>query len=297
MSISRATPLRQIKGIGPSYSRILTQRGIASAGDLLLLFPETYLDFSQVTAQPVVDEERLYAFDVESTRLSRNFKKRISLLTVKGRIASLPVRLIFFNRPYLLQSLQGEKKLYVLGRIEDRAGVWQMVNPQLAPENRPGAILPRYRPLEGLKGGTLRKIIAGVLADWRDEGETLPDLAVQRHGFPSLTVALRAIHHPRTLDAAAIDKMKARFIYGEFLFFQLELQTIRRFFGGRARIHRYRFDNEFRQTLNRRLPFVLSAEQTEAFGAIVNDLNAPQAMRRLLQGEVGSGKTIVAFMA
>ena len=297
MSISQDTPVEQIKGIGPSYSRILARRGIACAGDLLLLFPETYLDFSRVAEQPVPDEERLYAFTVDRVRLSRNFKKRISLLTVKGKIGSLPVCLVFFNQPYLLQSLSREKLIYAYGRIENRDGVWQMVNPQLAPENRPGQIVARYKPLATLKGGNLRKIIAGILAAWQDERETLPEMVMRRHGFPGFAIALRSIHQPTVLDAPAIEKMKARFIYSEFLLFQLELQFIRDYFRGRRRLHRYHFSNDIRLAIDRRLPFTLSEEQITAFSEIVNDLSAPQTMQRLLQGEVGSGKTIVAFLA
>jgi ATP-dependent DNA helicase RecG len=297
LNISQDTPVEQIKGIGPSYSRILVRRGITSAGDLLLLFPETYLDFSRVAEQPVLDEERLYAFIVDRVRLSRNFKKRISLLTVKGKIGSLPVCLVFFNQPYLLQSLSREKQIYAYGRIENRDGVWQMVNPQLAPENRPGQIVARYKPLGTLKGGNLRKIIAGILAAWQAERETLPDMVMRRHDFPSLAIALRSIHQPTVLDTPTIEKMKARFIYSEFLLFQLELQFIRNYFRGRRRLHRYRFSNAIRLAIDRRLPFTLSGEQITAFSEIVNDLSAPQTMRRLLQGEVGSGKTIVAFLA
>jgi len=297
LSISQGTPVEQIKGIGPSYTRILSRRGIASAGDLLLLFPETYLDFSRVAEQPVLDEERLYIFNVDRVRLNRNFKKRSSLLTIKGKIGSLPVCLVFFNQPYLLQSLSREKQIYAYGRIENRAGIWQMVNPQLAPENRPGQIVARYKPLGTLKGGNLRKIIAEILATWKDERETLPAMALRRHGFPSLSIALRSIHQPTVLDMPTIEKMKARFIYSEFLLFQLELQFIRNYFRGRRRLHRYRFSNDIRQAINRRLPFTLSGEQITAFSEIVNDLSAPQTMQRLLQGEVGSGKTIVAFLA
>jgi ATP-dependent DNA helicase RecG len=297
LSISQNTPVEQIKGIGPSYSRILTRRGINSAGDLLLLFPETYLDFSKVAEQPVLDEERLYAFTVDRVRLNRNFKKRISLLTVKGKIGSLPVCLVFFNQPYLLQSLSREKQIYAFGRIENRDGVWQMVNPQLAPENRPGQIVARYKPLATLKGGNLRKIIAAILAAWQDEPETLPEMVMRRHGFPSSSTALRSIHQPLVLDTPTIDKMKARFIYSEFLLFQLELQFIRNYFRGRRRLHRYHFSNDIRLAIDRRLPFTLSGEQITAFSEIVNDLSAPQTMQRLLQGEVGSGKTIVAFLA
>jgi ATP-dependent DNA helicase RecG len=297
LNTPRNATLENIKGIGPSYRGILNRRGIHGPGDLLLLFPETYLDFSTVTEQPVPGEERLFSFSVERVHLSRNFKKKISLLTVKGKIGSLPVSLVFFNQPYLLPSLKAEKRLFVLGRIENRAGAWQMVNPQLAPDNRPGQVIPRYRPLASLKGGNLRKIIAGILAAGQEERETLPEMVVRRHGFPGRADALRVIHQPRAADLPFVEKMKARFVYSEFLFFQLELQFIRDFFSGRRRIHRYRFSNDIRLAIDRRLPFTLSEEQVAAFSEIVNDLQAPRPMQRLLQGEVGSGKTIVAFLA
>jgi ATP-dependent DNA helicase RecG len=143
----------------------------------------------------------------------------------------------------------------------------------------------------------LRKIIAGILDSRLDERETLPEMVMRRHDFPSLAIALRSIHQPIVLDAPAIEKMKARFIYSEFLLFQLELQFIRNYFHGRRRLHRYHFSNTIRQAINSRLPFSLSGEQIAAFSEIVNDLSAPQTMQRLLQGEVGSGKTIVAFLA
>ncbi len=297
MSICQDTPLEKVKGIGPSYARILAKRGIVAAGDLLLLFPEAYLDLSRVAEHPLPGQEALYAVNVERVRLSRNFKKRSSLITLLGRIGQLPVRLVFFNQPYLLPVLQGERRLYAFGRLEKRAETWQMVNPQLAPENRPGQVVPRYRPLATLKGGNLRKIIAGILDAWEDEREPLPEMVMRRHGFPGRIDALRAIHRPRVEDLSNIEKMKARFIYGEFLNFQLELQSIREYFSGRRRLHRYRFSNEMRLSIDRLLPFRLSLEQAHAFADIVNDLSAERTMQRLLQGEVGSGKTIVAFLA
>ena len=297
MSISQETPLDKIKGIGPSTSLILTRRGIKNAGDLLLLFPETYMDFSKVTEQPVPGKDALYAVSVDRVHLSRNFKKRASLITMKGKIGPLPVCLVFFNQPYLLPALKKEKQVYVFGAMEKRNGAWQMVNPQLAPENRPGQVMARYKPLAALKGGNLRKIIAGILDAWSDEQEPLPEMAMRRHGFPGWIAALRTIHRPRAEDLPEIEKMKARFIYSEFLYFQLELQYIRAFFSGRRRLQRYHFSNEIRLAIDRRLPFRLSPEQVHAFSEIVNDLSAPRTMQRLLQGEVGSGKTIVAFLA
>jgi ATP-dependent DNA helicase RecG len=297
LNISPETPLEKVRGIGPSYAAILARRGMRQAGDLLLYFPDAYLDMSRVAERPLPNQDVLYAVEIERVRLARNFKKRNSLLALQGRIGPLPVRLVFFNQPYLLPALKNERRIHAYGRLEKRDGTWQMVNPQLAPDNRPGQVVARYRPLATLKGGNLRKIIAGMLDAWRDEKEPLPDMAVRRHGFPRRFDALRVIHRPRAEDLPHIEKMKARFIYAEFLDFQLELQSIRDYFRGRRRLHSYRFSNDTRMTVNQRLPFPLSPEQVLAFEAIVNDLSAPRTMQRLLQGEVGSGKTIVAFLA
>jgi ATP-dependent DNA helicase RecG len=297
LTITRDTPLEELKGIGPGFSAVLRRRGIASAGDLLLHFPEAYLDLTRVETEIVPAEERLYAFTVDRARVSRNFKRRSSLLRAEGRIGERKVSLAFFNQPYLLQALQGRETAYLYGRVEERGDGWQMVNPLLVPGNRPGGILPRYRPLGTMKAGTLRKVIAAALTDWRDDDDPLPEALRRRHAFPAMAAALRAIHQPAALDAGTIETMKERFIYAELLFFQLELQRVRAAFRGRRRLHRYRFSDALRRSIDRRLPFRLSAEQEEAFSAIVNDLRSPRTMQRLLQGEVGSGKTIVAFLA
>ena len=297
MSVTQDTPVEELKGIGPGYGDLLRSRGIASAGELLLHFPESYLDFTRVENDPAPGREGLYAFAPGRVRLSRNFKKRSSLLKAEGQICGRPVCLVFFNQPYLLAALHGKELVYAYGAIEEREGRWQMVNPLLAPGDRPGGILPRYRALGTLKAGTMRKVISGALAAWQDREETLPEMVLRRHGFPGTAEALRAIHQPEGFEPERIEKMKERFIYGEFLYFQLELQLIRDVFRKRRRLHRYRFTDAMRRAIDARLPFRLSEEQVSAFSAIVNDLRSPRTMQRLLQGEVGSGKTIVAFLA
>jgi ATP-dependent DNA helicase RecG len=297
LTITQHTPVEELKGIGPAFAAVLRHRGMATAGDLLLHFPESYIDLSRLQAVLLPGEDRLYAFAVRRARVSRNFKKRSSLLSAEGRIGGENVSLVFFNQPYLLDALRSGETAYVYGRVEARQGSWQMVNPLLVPPGSPGGVLPRYRPLGTLKAGRLRQVIAAALAGWRDDGEALPEALRRRHGFPSCAEALRAIHQPAELDAEKIEKMKERFIYAELLFFQLELQSIRAAFRARRRLQRYRFGNALRLAIDRRLPFRLSREQEEAFSAIVNDLRSAQPMQRLLQGEVGSGKTIVAFLA
>ncbi len=297
MTITQDTPVEELKGIGPGYGAVLRGRGIATAGDLLLHFPESYLDLTRVQAAILPGEDRLYAFAVGRTRVSRNFKKRFSLLSAQGEIGVCPVTLVFFNQPYLIDSLRSRETVHVYGRVEERGGRWQMVNPLLLPEGGAGGVLPRYRPLGTLKPGTLRKVIAAALSAWGDKGEVLPPEIVRRHKYPAAADALRVIHQPAVSELEGIERMKERFIYAELLFFQLELQSVRATFRDRRRLHRYRFSDAMRRSIDRRLAFRLSEEQVEAFSTIVNDLRSGRTMQRLLQGEVGSGKTIVAFLA
>jgi ATP-dependent DNA helicase RecG len=297
LSISQDTPVEELKGIGPAYGAALRRRGLATAGALLRYFPESYLDLTREETDILPGVECLYAVRLGRARVSRNFRKRSSLLRVEGAVNGRPVSLVFFNQPYLQEPLGRLEVAYFHGRVEEREGRWQMVNPMLVSPEAGEGILPLYRPLAALKAGTLRKVIAAALAGWREAEDPLPAAVLRRHGFPPPLAALRAIHRPRPADMPALERLKERFIYEEFLFFQLELQLVRDRFRNRRRLHRYRLGDALRRAIDARLPFRLSDEQVAAFAAIVNDLRAPQTMQRLLQGEVGSGKTVVAFLA
>jgi len=297
LTITASTPLEGLKGIGPGYAALLRSRGISCAGELLLRFPDSYLDLSRIAEVPVPGQEGLFRFRPVRARVRRDFRKRSALLRVEGEIAGRPLALVFFNQPYLLSPLQGREEFLVYGVIEERQGRWQMVNPLVPPPDAGAGILPRYRPLGTLRGGTLRKVIAAALDEWRDGEDPLPEALRRRHAFPDAGAALRAIHRPERLDPEEIERRKERFLYTELLYFQLELQAVRAFFHSRQRRNVYRYGDALRRAVERRLPFRLSAEQEQAFAAIVNDLLSPHPMQRLLQGEVGSGKTIVAFLA
>lgn len=297
MTCTPRTPVEELKGIGPAFAAQLRERGIARAGELLLHFPASYLDLSCPADAVAPGEDRLYRFIPRRSRVSRNFRRRTALLRVEGKIGPADVTLVFFNQAYLGAAIAGREELRVHGVVEERQGRWQMVNPFVVPADAGDGVLPRYRPLGTIKGGTLRKVIAAALAGWRDDDEPLPEALRRRHAFPPQAEALRAIHLPGTLDEAAIERFKERFAYAELLQFQLELQSLRAVFSQRRRVHRYRIDEKLRGAIAGRLPFRLSPEQEEAYAAIVNDLRAPRPMQRLLQGEVGSGKTIVAFLA
>ncbi|NIM15176.1 MAG: DEAD/DEAH box helicase, partial [Candidatus Aminicenantes bacterium] len=145
--------------------------------------------------------------------------------------------------------------------------------------------------------GNLKKLMVSALDSLEDDFEPLPFLSMKKYGFPGIVEALKTIHCPQRYVPDAIDKLKKRFIYSEFLFFQLELQFIRDFFRRVPRINHYTITPEVKEKIGQNLDFELTTDQKNACRDIVEDLQGEYTMQRLLQGDVGSGKTIVAFIA
>jgi ATP-dependent DNA helicase RecG len=290
------SPVEHIKGVGRRTAQVLARQGIGTVFDLLLHFPDYYIDFGQID-DTIGQEEKLYRVEVVNFRLSRNYKKRLSILRVKSRLAAQEVLLVFFNRPYLYDFFKENRQIYFFGKIEGRQGVLQTVNPRIFTDIEEMKAMPVYPGISTLKSGTIRKLVAAVFEDLADPYEPLPEPLLAKHAFPGITEALKHIHLPPACDEATVERLKKRFIYGEFLFFQLELQTLRRHFKRVPRLHAYQIDDQTLARVRQRLPFGLTDHQEQAFADIVDDLKSGYTMQRLLQGDVGSGKTVIALLA
>jgi ATP-dependent DNA helicase RecG len=285
-----------VKGIGEKYAQLLGDNGIFSVLDLLLRFPLTYIDFTNI-AQTVEPGEQIYQIEVQRYNLSRNYRRRLSVLRIDGVMNSIDLQVVFFNRPYLKNQLTKGKRLYCFGKMEERGGIWQLVNPVMFEEVSGRPVVPVYGSIGNIKSGTLRKIFTNIFASIQDSPESLPEHLVTKRGFRPAVQTLRHIHFPEIYDEEALETSKNRFIYQEFLYFQLELQTLRNHFRQVPRVHPYNIDSGSLETLTSNLPFQLTRDQLTALEDIVKDLQSPSAMQRLLQGDVGSGKTIVSFLA
>lgn len=299
MPLKLDSPVEHIKGVGKNYARVLAGQGLEKVFDLLLHFPVYYIDFSRQD-HTIDGEERLYRVEIENFRLShkyRRYKKRLSILRVNTLLAGREIRLVFFNQPYLADVFREKKEICFYGKIDSREGVLQAVNPMIFTDIKDKTVLPVYPALSILKPGTVRRLMENIFADLDDDREPLPPPLVARHSFPGMAAALKDIHFPRVHDEAAVDGLKERFIYSEFLYFQLELQTLRRHFRRVKRLHHYRIDKRVLENVRKDLPFTLTADQERALADIAADLESDCTMQRLLQGDVGSGKTVIALSA
>ena len=296
MPLTFASPITAVKGVGEKYAQRLGESGIFTVLDLLLRFPLTYIDFTNV-AQAVEPGEQIYRVEVQRYNLSRNYRRRLSVLRIDAVMNAIDIQVVFFNRPYLKNQLRKGKHLYCFGKMEERGGIWQLVNPAMFEEVSDLAVVPVYGAIGNLKSGTLRKIITNIFAALQDPSESLPDRLVSKRQFLPAAQTLQRIHFPEAYNEDSIETLKGRFIYQEFLYFHLELQTLRRHFRSVPRIHPFHIEPTQLHRLTANLPFQLTDDQTTALEDIVRDLESPSAMQRLLQGDVGSGKTIVSLLA
>jgi len=292
------SPIISVKGIGEKYAQLLGKSGITSVLDLLFHFPAKYIDLSKIASE-VESDERVYRVEVQRYQLSRNFRKRLSVLRIDAVMGDIDLQVVVFNRPYVKDQLKKGLVLTCFGKMETRGDILQLVNPMILDGDCPQKIMSVYPTIGNLKSGTLRKIIERIFTSLGDEApETLPRKLVAAHEFPSTIQALKGIHLPETsAEEEVIEALKNRFIYQEFLYFHLELQLLRSYFRNVPRVHHHETDPAGRRAMRAALPFQLTPDQEAALEDVARDLQGPWAMQRLIQGDVGSGKTIVSLLA
>ena len=299
MALQLHSPVNQIKGVGDKYLQIFNKNGISIVFDLLLHFPALYIDFSQAAAGVEMGVKKLYRMEVINSNLSRHFGRRLSILKVNAHIGTDKVQVVFFNKHYLADFFKEHKQAYIYGTFEMRDKTCQANTPLVFSLTDPGQepATPLYDKIGALKSGVLKKIIANALRELQDPFEPLPRHILEQYTFPGIAAALKAIHFPGHYEPGQVQKLKQRFIYSEFLLFQLELQYIRNFFKKVPRMHRYKIDENLKAVIKELLPFNLTPDQKTACREMTADLEKDVAMQRLLQGDVGTGKTAVAFIA
>jgi len=291
-----------IKGVGPRYAKLIEKAAGPQVVDLLWHLPAGVVDRRPAPAIPDAVEGAVATLTVTVLRHQPNPGKRGPYRVVCGD-GHGEIDLVFFHArgDWLEKLLPAGETRVVSGRIERFQGRAQMAHPDhIVPEAEADAIRivePLYPSTEGLPSKTLRRAVAAALERLPTLGEwAAPSLVAQR-GWPRWDEALRQAHapaDPSDLDPAA--PARQRLAYDELLSNQLALALVR------ARMKRQkgralRGDGQLRAAVTSALPFALTGAQRMALAEIDGDMAADSRMLRLLQGDVGSGKTVVALLA
>jgi ATP-dependent DNA helicase RecG len=292
-------PLTSLPGIGPTLARCLARLGLQRVGDLLWHLPFRYNDYSHLKpiAQVRIGEEVTVQATVRHLDTRKTSGGR-TLTTVTLSDASGSIEATFWN-PYIHRVLRVGQVYYLSGKVGSYLGKRVLESPELEPAGddptHTARIVPVYSLTEGVSARVLRKHIRQVVEAWAPRlPDPLPAALRHRLGFPDLGAALRQVHFPD--DLTALNLARRRLAFEELLVIQLGVLRQHRAWQSK-RAQPLALDDAQLRAFLEALPFRLTRAQERVLADIRRDLQRPYPMTRLLQGDVGSGKTVIAAAA
>jgi ATP-dependent DNA helicase RecG len=313
-AIRADTELRYLKGVGPARAARLAEQGLRTAEDLLYHFPMRYEDrraFARLADLAESRGPRTVTTRVVTSRLIRTRRRGFTIFEAVVEDDSARIKVVWYNQPYLARLVVAGKRVVLYGRAGlDRAGRPLLENPEYefveeddAEGIHAGRIVPVYRKVGELGSRALRRLVHGTLQtlDADSLGAVVPEGVARRHRLLERHAALERLHFPAEdagLDALQEGRTEAHrsLAFEEVFLLQLALALRRHGLHAQRRGITYDIPDALRTRLAALLPFKLTAAQHRVLKEIGDDLRSSHAMHRLLQGDVGSGKTIVALL-
>lgn len=299
--ISLSTRISKIPGIGPVTSEKLALLGLESAEDLLYILPRNWEDLTHLSQvadlAPQANKFTIKA-NLSSIKTFRPRAKRMTITQATATDDSGSINLVWFNQPYLAKSLQADETYFISGPVIAGTRGLTISNPTLELASHTpihsGRIIPVYSSVGGLSTKILRRILTKLVASIEPIPDPLPHNLITEHNLISLDEAIRELHLPTTI--ARLDQAKHRLAFDELLGVQLQIQANKLFLSSTTALPIPQNIDLVKSILNQ-LPYQLTAGQKRALWDILQDMNQSTPTNRLLEGDVGSGKTIVATIA
>ena len=288
-------PLSVLPGVGPKSAEKFAKLGIETLQDLLLYFPFRYEDFQSKQVLDLEDGEKAVISGIVATPANvqyYGFKRNRLRFSIKQGEVILAVN--FFNQPYLADKVEVGANIAVFGKW-DKAKA-SLTGMKLLAQVEDD-LQPVYRVAQGISQTSLIKLIKTAF----DQGldllieENLPQVLLERYQLLSRAEAVRAMHFPK--DLAEYKQALRRVKFEELFYFQMQLQVLKMETKDVSNGLALAWQEEQLQEKKSQLPFPLTGAQERALAEILSDLKSPAHMNRLLQGDVGSGKTVVAGLA
>ena len=291
-------PITVLKGIGTARARQFAQLNIFTLRDLICHFPRGYEDRTRLVdiAALEADVPACFRATVMNTPRTAHIRKGLDLTRVQVADATGRLTLTFFNSPYAAEQLRYGQEYVFYGTVSGDYAGYGMTNPVFElPDSQPVTtrrILPLYPLTAGLSNAAMLRAVRQALALCDPPAEILPESVRLAYGIPGADRAYRAIHEPQSMAEAEL--AKKRLIFEEFFIFSAGLALMR---SSRAEKRTEPWENRDLGPFYASLPFTLTGAQQRAIDEILADLGSGAPMNRLVQGDVGSGKTMVAAAA
>lgn len=295
MAISLDTSIQYLTGVGPKRAALYQKLDIHTVRDLLYYFPRSYIDLTapcDIAATPLFEQCAVRA-RVVAKSAPQYIRRGMTLFRVKVADDSGSMVITFFNAKYAVEALKYDTEYIFYGRSGGTLTRREMASPSIYPADLPNALIPVYPLTQGLSSKMVGANIAQALQLLGEElDDPIPDFIRQEYHLCHLQFALRNIHLPTDRESAEI--ARRRLIFEELLMLALSLRSVRddtytqtSYVCGKADL----------QPFFEQLPFTLTGAQQRAIDQVRQDLAKNTPMNRLVQGDVGSGKTMVAAAA
>ena len=290
-------PVSTLPGVSTAYTARLRRLDIETVGDLLYHFPHRYDDYSSLKPinQLEYGDETTIVGTIWETR-SRKSRGGREIITSVIADASGTIEAVWFNQPYLMRQLRAGRRIVLSGKVDEYLGrlifqspVWEPLERELIHTAR---LVPIYPLTRGVTSRWLRRLLKRVVDHWAPRlKDHLPEAVRQRAKLNTLSTAIRQIHFPDSEDAAS--EAHRRLSFDEFFFIQLGMLRQRQEWQSQA-AKPVPSSQTLLEAFLKSLPYKLTGAQRRCVDQILGDMAQAQPMSRLLQGDVGSGKTVVA---
>ena len=293
------TPLRELKGVGEKTEKLFQKIGITTAEELLRYYPRTYDIYEEPVEIASAEEDKTVSIRATiATGIYINQIRNLQVLTTTVTDASGRLPVAWFNAPYLRGTLKKGSVFILRGKIIRKKGRPQMEHPEIFTPAAYEEIIHSMQPVYGLTKGLSNKMITKLVQQILDtrplHGEYLPEEIRERYQLADANYAIRTIHFPKNMQELLT--ARKRLVFDEFLLFVLAIQLLKE--------KTEEAPNTFpmkpvwtTEEIIEGLPYDLTGAQKNVWHEIERDLSGHKLMSRLVQGDVGSGKTVIAFLA
>lgn len=291
--------IREIKGIGEKSEKLFAKLGISTVEELLFFYPREYEIVENI--RPINEVKEGHIVVVSGTLGSKprlQYVRNLKIVSTFLRDASGQLEVTWFNMPFIMKTLRMGTRYIMRGRVINKNGRYRLQQPKLLSEEEYHKLLKKLQPVypltAGLTNHAVSKAVGSALKEVDLTGDYLPLEMRKKYNLILRKQAVHAIHFPK--DKEEYMQARRRLVFEEFFFFALALHQMKQ--GKHQKPSPYEMNTfELPEKLMDRLPFDLTDGQKRAWEDIRQDLTSGVVMNRLIQGDVGSGKTIVAVLA
>lgn len=287
------TPLASVTGIGPSLWRILNDLELQTVKDLILWVPLRYEDRSERVMIANLVPQQLVTLEAEVLNCRTFYKGRRTITNAKIKDETGNLTAMWFNNRFIQDKLKTGRRYFFSGKLNDRGIFLQPVVEDVKIDTiHTDRLVPRYSSLTGIKEGSLRRILKNILDNLtKDEDEIIKIDS----SFLDLSASIRQMHFPDSQELVV--KARERLALEELLTLMKKSQSIKETWQERQDAPQIKLKKTTNQSYVPKLPFILTTGQQTALAEILQDISQKKPMNRLLVGDVGSGKTVVAGIA